>query len=101
MTTTNQMQHAIDTAPDGCTGMVCEPWTPGEVYGVAADWAQASCQVLVYGEDGWTGDEHGRQVADFRHNNRDALVAILAEALRMSGDDEDEAEDLADQATEF
>lgn len=102
---TEELQRAIETAPVGTSGLVCEPWTPGEVYGVAANWAEASCPVRVYGEDGWTYDEHGRQVANFRHGPRSALVAVLAEALRMSAEDDDEAEaeaeELADEATEF
>lgn len=100
---TKAMRLAIETAPEGTTGLVCEPWTPGEVYGVAADWAQASATIFFYGEDGWSS--LGRQVADFRHDDRAALASVLAESLRMSGEDEEEAEEeaesLADDATAF
>jgi len=97
------MKQAIDSAPAGTTGFVCEPWTPGEVYGVAADWAQAAGSVYSYGEDGWNSTGH--QVADYLHSDRSALVANLAEALQMSGESEEdakeEAESLAVDATKF
>ncbi len=79
-------------APVGKSGLACEPWSKGEIYAVAANWAQASDPIQVYGEDGWTWDEHGRQVADFRHNDRAALEAILREAIEAGGDDPDDAE---------
>ncbi|MDE2010226.1 MAG: hypothetical protein KGJ09_09155 [Candidatus Omnitrophica bacterium] len=80
------------TTPEGRTGLACEPWTRGEIYAVAADWADASSPVIVLGEDGWTHDEQGRQVADFRHSPRAALEAIIREALEMSSDDPDETD---------
>lgn len=43
--------------PAGMSGLAVEPWSAGEIYAVAADWAQASSPVLVYGQDGWTHDE--------------------------------------------
>jgi hypothetical protein len=91
------------TTPAGTTGLACEPWTKGEIYAVAADWAQASSPVLVYGKDGWTYDEHGRQVADFRHNYRDALESILREAIEMGGDEpnDEEVEGCLDDAVEI
>jgi hypothetical protein len=91
------------SAPSGKSGLAVEPWTPGEVYAVAADWAQASSPIMVYGEDGWTWDEHGRQVADFRHDCRAALECILMEAAAMGGDEmaEDEAALIADAAVEI
>ena len=95
------MQDAIDSAPAGTRGYVCEPWTPGETYGVAANWAEASAPVYVYGPDGWGTDSHGRQVADFCHQPVAAMESELAEALVASGDDEDEAADLATDAIEF
>ena len=38
--------------PAGMTGLAVEPWSKGEIYAVAADWSQAICAVLSYGEDG-------------------------------------------------
>lgn len=78
--------------PVGMSGLAVEPWSKGEIYAVAANWAQANSPVLVYGEDGWTNDECGRQVADFRHNDRAALKAIIEEAIVASGDDVDDDE---------
>lgn len=93
------MQKAAATAPANTTGLVIEPWGRGETYGVAADWAQASACVYAYGDREWIGT--GRQVADYRHDPRAALVDVLAESLRMSGDDEADAETLADDAKSF
>ena len=50
---------------------------------VTADWAQASCPV--------EGDEHGRQVADFRHDGKAALRAALEDCARIEGMSEGEA----------
>lgn len=87
------------TAPAGMSGLWVEPWSRGEIYAVAADWAQASCPVLVYGEDGWTNDSHGRQVADFRHNERAALDSEIREAMGASGDEpDDEVNGILDDA---
>ena len=89
------------TAPRGMSGLYCEPWNSGDIYAVAADWGNASSPIRVYGEDGWTLDHHGRQVADFCHSPHAALVSILAENLRMTGtEDEDEAEDEAESLAE-
>lgn len=87
--------------PSGTTGLAVEPWSKGELYAVAADWAQASSPVLVYGEDGWTS--HGRQVADFRHRARAALESIIREAISMGGDepDDDEVDGILDDAEEI
>jgi len=90
MTETRKANEIV--APAGMSGIACEPWTPGEVYAVAANWAEASSAVLVYGQDGWTHDEHGRQVADFRHNDRDALESVIREAIEMGGDEPDDDE---------
>lgn len=75
------------TAPEGMTGIACEPWSKGEVYAVAANWAQASSPVMVYGKRGWSQDDSGRQVADFRHSDRAALEAIIRSAIEMGGDE--------------
>ena len=93
------MQKAIDTAPAGTSGLVIEPWTPGETYGVAADWAQAAAPVYSYGLDGWQSGQY--QVADFGHRPSVALDSELRRAMIASGDDEAEAVGLADDATEF
>lgn len=73
------------TTPDGMSGLACEPWTPGEIYAVAADWAQASSPVLVWGNEEWTLDECGRQVADFRHDPAAALEDLIERCNRASG----------------
>lgn len=57
----------------------------GETYEITADFAQASCPVH--------GDEHGRQVADFRHSPRAAMESLLREMVEMGGDDPDESAD--------
>jgi hypothetical protein len=90
-------------APLGMSGLYVEPWTKGEIYAVAANWAQAGSPVLVYGEDGWTHDEHGRQVADFRHRTRAALESIIREAIEMGGDepDDEEVSGILDNADEL
>lgn len=80
------------SSPVGMSGLAVEPWTPGEVYAVAANWAQAGSPIMVYGERGWGYDEHGRQVADFRHRRHEALEAIIAEAIIAGGDEADDAE---------
>lgn len=80
------------TAPEGMSGLAVVPWSRGEIYAVAADWAQASSPIRVYGEDGWTHDEQGRQVADFRHNRWSALAAILREAIEMGGGEPEDGE---------
>jgi len=72
------------TPPVGTYGLAVEPWTPGEVYAVAADWAEAACSVLSYGEDGW--QPTGRQVADFRHSARAALIEEIRQSMLASGD---------------
>ena len=79
-------------APQGMTGIACEPWTPGEIYAVAADWGQASCPVMVWGDGEWTQDECGRQVADFRHSPQSALRDLIYRSIRAGGDDPDKDE---------
>lgn len=90
-------------APAGMSGIYVEPWSKGEIYGVAANWAQASSPVLVYGDRGWNYDECGRQVADFRHSARAALRGIIVRAIEMGGDeaDEEEVDGILDDATDL
>ncbi|NBR63121.1 MAG: hypothetical protein EBT77_02215 [Verrucomicrobia bacterium] len=66
---------------------------------VAADWPQASAPVYAYGDDGWT--QTGRQVADYGHDPAAALAGWLVDALLASGDQPQEAERIAAEATEF
>lgn len=80
------------TTPSGTTGMAVAPWSDKEIYAVAANWAEAASPILVYGEGGWSHDDCGRQVADFRHNSRAALAEILREAIEAGGDDPDDEE---------
>jgi hypothetical protein len=84
------------TAPTGKSGLAVEPWSKGEVYAVAANWAQASDPVLSYGQRGWDIEECGRQVADFRHSARAALESVIRRAIEAGGDtpDDDEVEGL-------
>jgi hypothetical protein len=96
---TPKLNAAIHAAPAGTSGLVCAPWTPGEVYGVAAKWAEASAPVYSYGDDTW--QLTGRQVANYCHRPHEALTEQLAEALRASGDDPTEAIALADNSVEF
>lgn len=77
-------------APQGMRGIAVEPWTPGEIYAVAANWSQAACPVYYWGDGDWV--QWGRQVADFRHDDRDALESLILEAVRDSGDDPDEVD---------
>jgi hypothetical protein len=101
MQTTSEIRAAIESRPAGTSGLVIEPWAPGEVYGVAADWAQAAAPVYFYGHGpgGWEPRQY--QVADFRHRPTEALESALREALIASGGDEDDAEGMAADATEF
>jgi hypothetical protein len=93
------MRAASNSAPAGTTGLIVEPWSIGETYGVAARWPEASAPVYAYGDDGWT--QTGRQVADYRHDPAAALADCLADAMRASGDDDGEAAELAGEAMEF
>ncbi|MCC7241294.1 MAG: hypothetical protein IT180_05170 [Acidobacteria bacterium] len=83
------MTSATITCPGGLTGLAVEPWTPGEIYAVAANWTQASAPVLAYGEQGWR--QTGHQVADYRHRPALALALELRSALHCGGDDSDDA----------
>lgn len=77
-------------APIGMTGLAVEPWSKGEVYAVAANWAQASSPVMVYGAGEWDIDDRGRQVADFQHRPKDALESIIRQAIEAGGDNPDD-----------
>jgi len=91
---------AIEAAPGGTWGLVIEPWTPGEVYGVAAIWGEAAAMVYHYTGDGeW--EPMGRQVADFRHQPEAALMEELQESISMSGGEPEEARELVADATPF
>jgi hypothetical protein len=67
----------------------------GETYAVAADWRQASDEVLGYSEDGWVPT--GRQVADYRHSARAALAQSIRDCLGDDCDDID-LDAIVDQA---
>ena len=84
------------SAPAGMYGLAVEPWSKGEIYAVAADWAQASSPVYVYGEDGWVLQCHGMQVADIRHSPRAALKLEIREAIEQSGEEPDDSDDIED-----
>lgn len=79
-------------APAGMRGIAVTPWSKNEVYAVAADWSQAGSPVLVYGDNGWTHEWHGRQVADFRHSPQAALESVIREVIEMNGDEPDDDE---------
>ena len=76
-------------APKGMSGLMCRPWG-GEIVAVAANWSEASARVLVWSEEGWIEDAHGRQVANFQHCPHNALETILEEIATDSGDEIDE-----------
>lgn len=78
-----KIMHTEIIAPDGLYGLAVEPWTPGEIYAVAADWGNASCAVLAYGEMGWAGT--GKQVADYSHDMTAALREQIEDAGNHSG----------------
>lgn len=100
MTTyTRHMRAAIETAPAGTGGLLIEPWSAGEVYGVAANWAEPSAPVFFYGDSGWQSRQY--QVADFRHSDTAALRLDLADAIQAGGDDPDEADDIVGDAVDF
>jgi hypothetical protein len=80
------------SAPAGMTGLACEPWSRGEVYAVAANWAEASCPVRSYGDDGWGYIEGGLQVADFRHNARAALEDVIRRTIEACGEEPNDEE---------
>ena len=88
-------------APAGMTGIGVDPW--GEVFAVAANWAEASSPVMVYGKKGWDLDGHGRQVADFRHSDQAALESVLREVILDGGDepDDDQIAAILDDAVEL
>lgn len=91
-------------APAGMSGIYVEPWSKGKYYAVAANWAQASSPVMVYGdESGWTYDECGRQVADFRHNATEALRDQIIRAIEASGDevDSDDVDGIMEDAADL
>lgn len=83
----------IASLPEGTYGLAVAPWTPGEVYAVAARWGEASAPVYTYGLRGWVAS--GRQVADYRHRPEAALAGVLSLALQASGEPEDRAEEEA------
>ena len=58
---------------------------------MSANFAEASCQVM--------GDMHGRQVADFRHEPRAAMRAILEDSVTESGDNPEDV-DIVGKITE-
>lgn len=95
------------TTPAGTCGLAVEPWSKGEIYAVAANWAQASAPVYTYGQRGWHIDRAGRQVADFRHRMRDALADEIRYAIATSEGipsddvDEDEVESIVGDAVEI
>jgi hypothetical protein len=94
------IQDAIDTAPTGTSGLVVAPWDASEVYGVAADWSQASAPVYTYTRGEWSRD-NGYQVADWQHKPSEALEAEIIEALIQSGDGDSEAASMVADATAF
>ena len=61
----------------------------GENYGVRANWAEASSQVLTLDDDGkWQST--GKQVADYRHDKYAALRDALEQIAAISAGDNDE-----------
>jgi hypothetical protein len=88
------------TAPKGMTGLAVELWGGGVICAVAANWAEASCPLMVYEHNGWNVEGHGRQVADVGHNPWLTLASIVAETIEMGGDkaDSDKLKEIVDHA---
>lgn len=81
------------TPPPGTRGMMCAPWSPGEIYAVAAVWERAEAPVYRYTGDGW--EATGRQVADHGHRASKALEAELRLAIAAGcADDVDDPVEL-------
>ena len=102
------MSKAIEvTCPAGTSGLAVEPWSKGEVYAVAANWAQASAPVYTYGMNGWGLDRCGRQVADFRHSAKAALrdeityAIATSEGIPSADVDDDEVDGIVSDAVEI
>lgn len=95
------LQTAIDSAPAYTSGLVIAPCDRSEVYGVAANWSQASAPVYFYGDGKWETRQY--QVADFRHKPSEALECEIAMTMEASGDEPDDTEvaDICSNATEF
>ena len=96
---TQYMRDAVDSAPEGTSGLVIAPWSQREVHGVAADWSQASSPVYFFGADGWESEQY--QVANFSHRPFDALEYDLCRSLIDSGADEGDAQTLMVRAEKF
>ncbi len=80
------------TCPVGTSGLAVEPWARGEIYAVAANWADASSPVMTYGYTGWVPT--GSQVADYGHRAYLVLRAEIVEAIATSvGIPSDEVDD--------
>lgn len=69
--------------PAGTYGLAAAPWSPTEVYAVAAAWGEASSPVLTWSGSKWVPTQY--QVADFRHDPRAALRQILADEASAGG----------------
>jgi hypothetical protein len=69
--------------PSGLTGLAVEPWSPGEIYAVAADWRRADAPILIY-EDGW--HSLGIQVGDMGHSAHRALEHVMRHVLLLDAD---------------
>lgn len=95
------------TCPAGTYGLAVEPWAKGEIYAVAANWAQASDPVLTYGGREWSQMWSGQQVATYRHRAEDALRAEIRNAIAASEGipsdevDDDEIEAIVSEAVEI
>lgn len=66
----------------------------GEIYGVRANWAEASSAVQVALNGDWQYDPHGRQVADFQHRPTAALRDWIGSGENI--DEEEVADAIAD-----
>jgi hypothetical protein len=70
-------REIIKRAPPGTWGRIAR--YGNELYGVAADWGDASSHVYILAGDGEWIETH-YQVAYFRHNPEDALRRIMRES---------------------
>lgn len=93
------IQQAINDAPEDTSGLVVVPWNPAEVYGVAANWSQASAQVYIYGDDEWITS--GRQVADYQHSAIKALEEFLLDDILLNDGTDSSVSEIVESSDEF
>lgn len=69
----------------------------GDTYSLSADFAEASCPIDRWVEDGEFWEPTAYQVADFRHRPDEAMRAELRSSAIASGDDPIEDTDIGEE----